>query len=180
MENVEEIQDWGPLDENDFPIKELKGIYYDTFIKGMTCGLGEYPSVDLMTCIAESMNWGDLDADKKPLNPKYREQYEYIAKRIQDGLGYRCETRVLAAADYRAPTTRKRWYAIFRCDERDIVWPQQTHAKDGANGLKPWEPIYKYLDLNNWGGALPSSAEKNMERKSLLLKHQNIALPEDV
>lgn len=106
MENVEEIQQWGPLDPSGHPIPERKGEDYRKFITSMK------------------------------------------------SLGYIFDCRELVAADYGAPTTRKRWYAIFRRDGRDIVWPEPTHSKCGANGLKPWEPIYKYLDLWDLGKSI--------------------------
>lgn len=106
MENVEEIQQWGPLDKDGYPIKERKGEEYQRFIKKM------------------------------------------------QSLEYDFDCRELVAADYGAPTTRKRWYAIFRRDGKPIVWPEQTHSKGGANGLKPWEPIYKYLDLWDLGKSI--------------------------
>lgn len=106
MENVEEIQQWGPLDSEGHPIKERKGEDYKKFITAMK------------------------------------------------SLGYEFESRELVAADYGAPTTRKRWYAIFRRDGKEIVWPEQTHSKGGENGLKPWEPIWKQLDLSDWGKSI--------------------------
>ena len=106
MENVEEIQQWGPLDKDGHPIPERKGEDYKKFITAMK------------------------------------------------SLGYIFESRELVAADYGAPTTRKRWYAIFRRDGKDIVWPEPTHSKDGINELEPWEPIYKYLDLCDIGKSI--------------------------
>ncbi len=106
MENVEEIQQWGPLDPAGHPIPERKGEDYRKFITAMK------------------------------------------------SLGYEFDSRELIAADYGAPTTRKRWYAVFRRDERPIVWPEPTHSKGGINGLKPWEPIYKYLDLGDLGKSI--------------------------
>ena len=106
MENVEEIQQWGPLDKDGYPIKERKGEDYKKFITAMK------------------------------------------------SLGYVFDSREMVAANYGAPTTRKRWYAIFRRDGRDIVWPEQTHSKDGVNGLEPWEPIYKHLDLWDLGKSI--------------------------
>lgn len=120
MENVEEIQQWGPLDEEGHPVPERKGEDYRKFITAM------------------------------------------------ESLGYVFDSRELVAADYGAPTTRKRWYALFRRDGRDIVWPEQTHSKGGVNGLKPWEPVYKYLDLQDWGksifGRKKPLAENTMKR----------------
>lgn len=120
MENVEEIQQWGPLDKNGKPIQEKKGVDYKKFIVAMS------------------------------------------------SLGYQYETRELIAADYGAPTTRKRWYAIFRRDGKEIRWPVPTHNKYGTNGLKKWEPIWKYLDLNDYGKSIFNRkkplAEKTMCR----------------
>lgn len=120
MENVEEIQQWGPLDKNGYPIKEKQGEEYRKFIQCMK------------------------------------------------SIGYMFDSRELVAADYGAPTTRKRWYAVFRRDGKNIVWPEPTHSKDGKNGLIPWEPICKYLDLNDFGksifGRKKPLAEKTMDR----------------
>ena len=120
MENVEEIQQWGPLDEAGHPIKERAGEDYKRFIAAM----------------------------KK--------------------LGYDFDSRELVAADYGAPTTRRRWYAIFRRDGKPIVWPEPTHNKYGTDRLQKWEPIWKYLDLLNFGksifGRKKPLAEKTMNR----------------
>jgi DNA (cytosine-5)-methyltransferase 1 len=120
MENVEEIQDWGPLDKEGYPIKERKGEDYNKFINAMK------------------------------------------------SLGYEFDSRELIAADYGAPTTRKRWYAIFRRDGKPIVWPEQTHNKFGVNGLKKWEPIANYLDFTNLGKSIferkKPLADKTMNR----------------
>lgn len=120
MENVEEIQQWGPLDEQGYPIKERKGDEYRKFISRM------------------------------------------------QSLGYDFDCRELVAADYGVPTTRKRWYAVFRRDGKDIVFPEPTHSKGGVNGLKPWEPIYKYLDFSDLGksifGRKKPLAENTMNR----------------
>jgi DNA (cytosine-5)-methyltransferase 1 len=48
MENVEEIQEWGPLDENGYPIKELKGEDYQKFINAMKSLGYEYDSKELI------------------------------------------------------------------------------------------------------------------------------------
>lgn len=106
MENVEEIQQWGPLDEQGFPIKERKGEEYQRFIGMM------------------------------------------------QSLGYDFDSRELVAADYGAPTTRKRWYAIFRRDGKPIVWPQQTHNKGGTDGLKKWVPVSTVLDFTDLGKSI--------------------------
>ena len=120
MENVEEIQQWGPLNDEGYPIKERKGEDYQKFIIAMK------------------------------------------------SLGYVFESRELIAADYGAPTTRKRWYAVFRRDGKPIVWPEPTHNKNGTDGLEKWEPIWKYLNLTDLGksifGRKKPLADKTMNR----------------
>lgn len=106
MENVEEIQKWGPLDEQGYPIKEKEGEDYKRFITAMC------------------------------------------------SLGYIFDCKELVAADFGAPTTRKRWYAIFRRDGKEIRWPEQTHNKEGSNGLKKWEPVANILDFSNLGNSI--------------------------
>lgn len=103
MENVEEIQQWDPLDENGHPIRERLGEDYKKFISAMK------------------------------------------------GLGYIFDSRELVAADYGAPTTRKRWYAIFRRDGKDIVWPEQTHFKDSE---PKWKQCGEYIDWSDLGKSI--------------------------
>ena len=106
MENVEEIQQWGPLDEAGHPIKERAGEDYKRFIAAM--------------------------------------------KR----LGYDFDSRELVAADYGAPTTRKRWYAIFRRDGNVITWPEPTHSKSGADGRLKWLECGDYIDWSDLGRSI--------------------------
>lgn len=68
-------------------------------------------------------------------------------------LGYEVEYRELVAADYGAPTKRKRFFLIARCDGKPIVWPEPTHGpadseavKTGA--LKPYVGAYTQLDFS--------------------------------
>lgn len=105
MENVEEIQQWGPLDESGHPIKEKAGEEYSKFITAMC------------------------------------------------SLGYDFDCRELVAADYGAPTTRKRWYAIFRRDGEPIIWPTPTFSKDGSTGRK-WKQCGDYIDWSDLGTSI--------------------------
>lgn len=105
MENVEEIQQWGPLDEKGHPIPERKGEDYQRFITAVK------------------------------------------------SLGYAFDCKELIAADYGAPTTRKRWYAIFRRDGKEIKWPVQTHSKDG-HGFEQWKQCGDYIDWSDLGQSI--------------------------
>lgn len=125
------------------------------------------PDVIIMENVEEIQQWGPLDADGHPIKERRGEDYKKFITAMKS-LGYVFDCRELIAADYGAPTTRKRWYAVFRRDGRDIVWPEQTHSKGGVDGLKPWEPIWKYLDLNDFGksifGRKKPLAENTMRR----------------
>ena len=81
-------------------------------------------------------------------------------------LGYEYKTKELIAADYGAPTTRKRWYAIFRRDGKEIVFPNPTYSKDGL--LKKWKPCGDYIDWSDLGKSIFDRerplAEKTLKR----------------
>lgn len=53
-------------------------------------------------------------------------------------LGYDVEWRILNAADYGIPQTRRRLIVVARRDGVLPKWPDPTHAKDPADGLLPW------------------------------------------
>lgn len=68
-------------------------------------------------------------------------------------LGYRIEFKTLVAADYGAPTIRKRLFMIARRDNMPIVWPEPTHGKrddpDVLIGKKlPWRTAASVIDFN--------------------------------
>ena len=68
-------------------------------------------------------------------------------------LGYEVQFKELVAADYGAPTMRKRFFMIARCDGKPIVWPEPTHAPADseevkAGLLKPYVGAYTQLDFS--------------------------------
>lgn len=67
-------------------------------------------------------------------------------KRQLEKLGYHVEHRELVAADYGAPTIRRRLYVVARCDGRPVVWPTPTHHRHVANGLEPWRTAAECID----------------------------------
>lgn len=126
------------------------------------------PDVIIMENVEEIQQWGPLDETGRPVRERMGEEYDRFVTAVRE-LGYTFDSRELIAADYGAPTTRKRWYAIFRRDGRSIVWPEQTHSKNGfIPGTKPWEPVWKYLDLMDFGksifGRKRPLADKTMKR----------------
>lgn len=128
---------------------------------------GSLPEVIIMENVAEIQEWGPLDENNKPIKDRKGEDYKKFINSMK-ALGYEFECRELVAADYGVPTTRKRWFAIFRCDGRPIVWPAPTHNKDGSNGLKKWVPVSSILNFNDLGksifGRKKPLADKTMNR----------------
>jgi len=102
------------------------------------------PRVIILENVEEFQTWGPVRRGK-PVKSKSGQTYQKFIGQLES-LGYRVETRVLVAADYGAPTTRKRFYLIARYDGRPIVWPEPTHSKDGSGGLKPWRSAAEIID----------------------------------
>lgn len=111
------------------------------------------PDVIIMENVEEIQQWGPLDEAGKPIPERRGEDYRKFIAAMQ-GIGYDFDSRELVAADYGAPTTRKRWYAIFRRDGRPIVWPEPTHSKGGVNGLVPWKQCGDYIDWSDLGTSI--------------------------
>ena len=110
------------------------------------------PDVIIMENVEEIQQWGPLDADGHPIAERQGEDYrKFIAAMI--ALGYDFDSRELVAADYGAPTTRKRWYAIFRRDGRMISWPEPTYSKTGEQFPK-WKECGDYIDWSDLGTSI--------------------------
>lgn len=145
MENVEEIQTWGPLvtDEkgDQYPDEERSGETFQAFIRILSNGVNaDCPALD-EACEALQI---DRHGDE--------------VLRLIHGLGYRVEYRELIAADYGAPTSRKRFVLIARCDGREIVWPKRTHAPRDSDEVKSGKlkPYHSAAEILNWDIPRPS------------------------
>ena len=121
LENVEEFQDWGPLNRGHHPIKAKKGYTYRKFVSQL------------------------------------------------ENLGYQVETRELVAADYGAPTMRKRFFLIARCDGKPIEWPEPTHgprncAEVKAGTLEPYVGAYTQIDFSRPCPSIFDTKQEIMEK----------------
>lgn len=111
------------------------------------------PEIIFMENVEEIQQWGPLDSDGKPIKEKAGEDYQKFIHAMCS-LGYAFDSRELVAADFGAPTTRKRWYAVFRRDGKPICWPTQTHSKESSNGLKKWLQCGDYIDWSDLGKSI--------------------------
>lgn len=129
----------------------------DKFIRGLAwvacrwAGLVR-PRVIMLENVEEFKTWGPLNRSHRPIKEKQGVTFQKFVGQLKD-LGYEVEYRELVAADYGAPTMRKRFFLIARCDGKPIVWPEPTYAPADseevkAGLLKPYVGAYTQLDFS--------------------------------
>ena len=114
------------------------------------------PRVIILENVEEFQTWGPVRRGR-PVKSKTGQTFRRFVDQLE-ALGYAVEWRELVAADYGAPTTRKRFSLIARCDGRPIVWPEPTHAPANspevlAGEKKPWRSAAEIID---WSLPCPS------------------------
>lgn len=102
------------------------------------------PRVIILENVEEFQTWGPVRRGK-PVKSKAGQTFQKWKRQLSD-LGYAIEHRELVAADYGAPTTRRRFVMVARCDGRPIVWPEKTHDQYGENGLPKWRAAAEVID----------------------------------
>lgn len=110
------------------------------------------PRVIMLENVEEFKTWGPLNRRHHPIKSKQGKTFERFVQQLTD-LGYKVDFRELIAADYGAPTMRKRFFMIARCDGKPIVWPEPTHAPADSEAvkaglLKPYVGAYTQLDFS--------------------------------
>ena len=129
----------------------------DKFIRGLAwvacrwAGLVR-PRVIMLENVEEFKTWGPLNRGHHPIKAKQGKIFEKFVRQLQN-LGYEVQFRELVAADYGAPTMRKRFFMIARCDGNSIIWPKPTHAPRNseevkAGLLKPYVGAYTQIDFS--------------------------------
>lgn len=110
------------------------------------------PRVIMLENVEEFKTWGPLNRRHHPIKAKQGKTFEKFVQQLTD-LGYDVQFKELIAADYGAPTMRKRFFMIARCDSKPIVWPEPTHAPADSEAvkaglLKPYVGAYTQLDFS--------------------------------
>lgn len=108
IENVEEFLDWGPCDEEGYPVASMKGKTFRAYINAFK------------------------------------------------SLGYRVDWQMMNAADFGAPTCRRRLIIqAVRGKSQKIRWPEPTHAKNpGLFEEKPWRAAREVINKNLRGKSI--------------------------
>lgn len=107
------------------------------------------PRVIILENVEEFQTWGPVRKGK-PVKSKSGQTFRKWLSQLK-ALGYAVEYRELVAADYGAPTTRKRFVLIARCDGQPIRWPERTHAPRDSEEVKsgkckPWRSAAEIID----------------------------------
>ena len=172
MENVEEIQTWGPLipmidQKTGRPMKKVGK-------KIVVSEPGEEVPKDQMAMMPDPARKGEtfkgfvaiLTDGISQYHPAFLECCEFLhiatdseeAQRIIHGLGYDVGHWELVAADFGAPTSRKRFVMVGRRDGKPIRKPERTHAPADhpdviAGKLESWRSAAEIID---WDLPCPS------------------------
>lgn len=129
----------------------------DKFIRGLAWVACRWagmvrPRVIMLENVEEFKTWGPLNRRHHPIKAKQGKTFYKFVQQLTN-LGYEVQFRELVAADYGAPTMRKRFFMIARCDGRPIVWPEPTHGPVDSEEvkiglLKPYVGAYTQLDFS--------------------------------
>lgn len=113
--------------------------------------------------VEEFQTWGPVRRGR-PVKSKSGQTFRKWRSQLE-ALGYSVDMRELRACDFGAPTIRKRFFVVARCDGRPVVWPEPTHgAPDSpdvlAGRLKPWRTAAEIID---WSLPCPSIFDTSEE-----------------
>lgn len=126
------------------------------------------PNVIMLENVEEFKTWGPLNRRHHPIKSKQGKTFEKFVQQLTN-LGYEVQFRELVAADYGAPTMRKRFFMIARCDGKPIVWPEPTHGPADseevkAGLLKPYVGAYTQIDFNRPCPSIFDTSEEIKEK----------------
>lgn len=145
----------------------------DKFIRGLAwvacrwAGLVR-PRVIMLENVEEFKTWGPLNRGHRPIKAKQGVTFRRFVQQLEE-LGYNVEFRELAAADYGAPTMRKRFFLIARCDGQPITWPEPTHGPADSEAvkaglLKPYVGAYTQIDFSRPCPSIFDTSEEIKEK----------------
>lgn len=126
------------------------------------------PRVIMLENVEEFKTWGPLNRSHRPIKAKQGTTFRKFVSQLED-LGYQVQYRELVAADYGAPTMRRRFFLIARCDGKRIVWPEPTHAPAesifvAAGMREPYIGAYTQIDFSLPCPSIFDTAEEIKEK----------------
>jgi len=125
------------------------------------------PKVIFLENVEEFIGWGPIHRQEdhpeylRPIKSRKGETFNKFVGKLES-LGYVVEWKTLNAADFGAPTIRKRFFLVARRDGKPIVWPETTHGE----GKLPHRTAAKCID---WSERTPSifGRKKPLAEKTL-------------
>lgn len=117
-------------------------------IRGLAWAVYEWarrtlPSRISLENVPEFLTWGPVDSETgQPIKARAGEFFRRFVTKLQ-ALDYVVDWRVLCAADFGAPTIRKRLFLIARRDGQAVKWPEPTH---GPGRAQPWRTAAECID----------------------------------
>ncbi|MGE7843607.1 DNA cytosine methyltransferase [Lysinibacillus sp. NPDC093712] len=139
------------------PVKqEIRGLAWIA----VKWALAVKPRVIMLENVEEFKDWGPIE-NGNPIKELKGKTFQSFVKALES-LGYEVDFRELHACDYGAPTIRKRFFMIARCDGKTIKWPEPTHGDPQSPAvqlgrLKPWRTTSEIID---WSIGAPSIFER--------------------
>lgn len=111
----------------------------------------------LIENVPEFTSWGPLGANGRPLKSRKGETFKAFIQALIS-LNYRVDWRILNAADYGDPTTRKRLFIRARRGNRPVQWPEPTHAATCEGELfddrARWRAAREVIDWAHKGASI--------------------------
>lgn len=138
--------------------KEIRGLAWVVIRWASTVA----PRLIVLENVGEFATWGPLLDDGRPDPERQGETFRAFLGKLAR-CGYSFDFRELVAADYGAPTIRKRLYLIARRDEGALTWPDASHGE----GREPWRAAAEVID---WQLPAPSIFGRKRELADATLR----------
>jgi DNA (cytosine-5)-methyltransferase 1 len=105
--------------------------------------------------VPEFVSWGPLDDTGKPIQSHKGKIFRAFISSLRS-LGYTVDWKLLTAADYGDPTTRRRLFIQAVKGRKRIMWPQITHMDGAENlmGYQQWKPARDIIDWSIPGNSI--------------------------
>ena len=110
--------------------------------------------------VPEFLSWGPLDNYGRPIKEQKGKTFRAFVLSLRS-LGYTVDWKILNAADYGDPTTRRRLFVQAVKGKKLIVWPQITHM-DGDDNLIGYQRWRTARDIIDW--SLPGTSIFNRKK----------------
>lgn len=112
----------------------------------------------LIENVPEFVDWGPCDSRTMRPIPSRKGEYFRAWVAALEAIGFRIDHRVLCAADYGDPTTRRRFFLIGRSDGRRLRWPDPSHVRGGFADLlgarARWRAAAEIIDWDQTGTSI--------------------------